>query len=508
MPSNSSNNKRIAKNTLVLYVRSVIVMIITLFTSRVILRSLGIDDYGLSNVIGGVVALFSFLRTSMTKSTQRYLNVEMALPHGKLNETFCVSMNIHVVIALFTFFVAETIGLWFLNSYIQIPEGREFAANIVYQSTVLSMVFMIVSVPYTADIIAHEEMGFFAVVSIIDAVLKLVIAYLIVYGSDRLVLYGILMGAISLLNLLMYYAYCRWKYEESKYRIYHNKEMTKSMLGYTSWIVVGYAAVVSTNNGNNILINMFHTVTANAAMGIASQVNGAVVSLTSNFQTAFNPQITKSYAAKEYGNLKNLVFSTSKISYFLLTFVSIPIAFNIDFLLNLWLEEVPENTNIFCILILCNSILNALSAPLNYTVLSSEKIKWFQIVTSLVYLSDLVIVYAFFLFGAPAVMALIVKVFVMPIVLYVRLHFFCRIVDSISQWSYFREVLLPLFFTTILCISCGYCTFYILNRGAYVILANIILIIFSSVTICLVGFSKKERESLMGVIAKKIKITK
>ena len=508
MPIISSNNKQIVKNTLVLYVRSIVVMIITLFTSRVVLRSLGIDDYGLSNVIGGVVALFAFLRTSMTKSTQRYLNVQMALPHGKLNETFCVSMNIHVVIALCTFLVAETIGLWFLNSYIQIPEGREFAANVIYQSTVLSMVFTVISVPYTADIIAHEEMGYFAVVSIIDAVLKLIIAYLIVYGSDRLVLYGILMGTISLFNLLMYYAYCHWKYDESKYRLYHNKEMTKSMLGYTTWVVVGYAGVVTTNNGNNILINMFHTVTANAAMGIASQVNGAVVSLTSNFQTAFNPQITKSYAAKEYDNLKNLVFSTSKISYFLLTFVSIPIAFNIDFILDLWLEEVPENSNIFCILILCNSILNALSAPLNYTVLSSEKIKWFQIITSLVYLSDLFIVYAFFLFGAPAVMALIVKVFIMVVVLYVRLHFFCRLVDSISQWSYFKEVLFPLFFTTILCIFCGYCVFYYMNQGAFVILANIILISFSSVTICMVGLSKKERNSFIRVVSNKFKRNK
>lgn len=498
------NNKRIAKNTLLLYIRSFVVMLVSLYTSRVILKALGVEDYGLYNVIGGVVGLFAFLRTSMTKSTQRFLNVEMAKPYGRLKETFSVSLTIHVIISSIALVLAETVGLWFLNSYIQIPEGRELAANVVYQSTVFSLIFTILSVPYNASIIAHERMGYFAVVSVIDAFLKLAICYMLYVGNtDRLIIYGWLMMGVNAINFILYAAYCLKRCPETSFRLIYDKGLFKEMLSYTTWTVVGQVAIVGTNQGNNILMNMFHSVTANAAMGVANQINHAVVSLTSSFQTAFNPQITKSYAAKDFEYLKFLVFTTSKISFFLLTFVSIPIAFNIDYILDIWLDTVPIYSNIFVILILCNTILNALSAPLNFTVLSSGKIKYFQIVTSLVYLSDLLFVYALFSQGFTPATALVVKVCIMVGVLGVRLFFANREVPCINARTYIREVAVPLFLCSVISVVCGLSLFYFATDLLHNIIATVVLMTISLLLIFFVGLNSKEKGMVNNLISKK-----
>lgn len=483
--------------------RSLIVMIITLYTSRVILHALGIEDYGLFNVVGGVVALFSFLRTSLTKSTQRFLNVAMARKEGWLKDTFSVSLTIHLIITVIAILLAETIGLWFLNNYIQIPEGREFAANIVYQTTVISLALTILSVPYNASIIAHEKMGYFAVVSIVDCVLKLIICYAIMQNRiDRLILYAWLMMCIALVNSLMYVLYCFKNCPECGLRLKYDKQMFKEMLSYTTWTIVGQTAVVGTNQGNNILVNMFYSVTANAAMGIASQVNAAIVTLSSNFQTAFNPQITKSYAIRDFDYLRFLVYSTSKISYFMLFIVSLPIMLNIDLILGIWLKEVPLYANIFCILVLCNSILNALSTPLNFSVLSSGKIKWFQIITSLVYLSDLLIVYLLFSFGCPSYTALAVKVLIMVVILFVRLYFSNREVECINLITFSKEVLTPIIGASLLCIVTGLILFKWINSILQSIIASFILVAISLSIIYLVGLNKKERKQLFKLIKK------
>ena len=502
----SRNNKRIAKNTVLLYIRSFIVMLVALYTSRVILIALGVEDYGLFNVIGGVVGLFAFLRSSMTKSTQRFLNFEMAKPNGRLNETFSVSLTIHVVIAGIALVLAETIGLWFLNTYIQIPEGREFAANMVYQATVVSFVFTIISVPYNASIIAHERMGYFAVVSVIDAFLKLAICYLIMIGDhDRLVIYGWLMMGVNALNFVLYAAYCLRRCPETSFRLLFDKGLTKEMLGYTTWTVVGQVAIIGTNQGGGILMNMFHSVTANAALGVASQVNNAVFSLTSNFQTAFNPQITKSYASKDYDYLRFLVFSTSKISYILLALVTIPIAFNIDVILNLWLDVVPQHTATFVVLIFGNTILNAMSAPFNYTVLSSGKIKFFQIVTSLVFLSDLVFVYILFSLGFPPETALIVKVSIMVVILFVRIFFANREVPCINVISYLKEVALPLLLSTVIVILLWLLMAPFIDNMLKRIIITVLLSMFSLLILFYIGLSSKERKMVENLIVKRIK---
>lgn len=489
------NGKRIAKNTIVLYLRSFVVLLLSLYTARLVLAVLGVDDFGLYNVVGGVVTLFSFFKTSLTKSIQRFLNVEMTKTNSRQKNVFKVGLTLHFFIALITLFFAETIGLWFINTQMNIPEGREIVANIVYQTTVVSLLATLISVPYNASIIAREKMTFFAIVSIVDAVLKLGIAYLILaVGQDKLIVYSFLLMGVSFVNLIMYVIYCRGRFEECCFGFLWEKQLVREMLGYTTWTFVGQTAIVGTNQGNNILVNMFHSVSANAAMGVATQVNHAVLNLTANFQTAFNPQITKSFALKDFEYLKSLVYTTSKISFFLLMVVSLPLALKMDVVLSIWLKTVPAYSSEFCILMLCNSILNALSTPLNFCVLSSHKIKWFQIVTSIVYLSDLAILYCLFSFGSPAVTALYVKVSIMVVILFVRLYYCHKVVDCINFTSYCKAVLFPLTLSSTICIACGFGLNHILGYN----FPSLIFIALYFITICCVvyvfGLKTEEKE--------------
>jgi len=498
-----SNTKRIAKNTIVLYIRMIVVMLITLYTSRVVLKALDVDDFGLYGVVGGVVGLFAFFKTSLGKATQRFLNVEMVAEEGDLKTVFRTSFTIHILVAAIMFIVAETVGLWFLNAKINIPEGREFAANIIYQTTIISVCISMLEIPFSADIIAHEKMSFFAVVSVLDAVLKLAIAFIIMADSgDRLILYGILMMTITIINVLLYFFYCKRKFFEINLRLCFDKKRFKEIFSFVGWTFVGQVAIVGCNQGNTILVNIFHSVAANAAMTVGVQVSNAVNNLSGNFQTAFNPQITKSYAEGNYNYLKFLVFTTSKISYCILFIVALPIIFNIDFVLDIWLDKVPELSNIFCILCLANGILNALSAPLNFCVMASGRIKWFQIVTALVYLSDIVILYALFKMGLPPETAMWVKVSIMVFILFVRLYYAHREIECIDFKTYLRQVLTPLMLVSLVSVFIGLALQPLFNDLIKRIVFTTILVLVNIVLIWFVALSKSQRMSLINMISK------
>lgn len=495
--SSATSNRRIAKNTLVLYIRMAIVLVISLYTSRIVLKALGISDFGLFGVIGGVIGLFAFLQSSLSKATQRFINVEMVSVDGKLKEVFRTSWTVHLLIIVAIIILAETIGLWFLNDKINIPEGREFAANVVYQTTVVSLCLSVLQTPFSANIIAHEDMTFFAIISVLEAALKLGIAFIILVSSkDHLIIYGFLIMGVSLLNAIAYYLYCKKKYNETSIKPYYNKEWFKSISGFVGWTLVGQVAIVACTQGTSILVNMFHSVIANAALTVGNQVSNAVTNLSSNFQMAFNPQITKSYAENSFDSLKNLVFMTSKISYCLLFVVALPICLNIEFVLDIWLEEVPENAGIFCVLLLINNIINALSAPLNFSVLSSGRIKWFQIVTSIFYLSDIIIVYGLFMVGFPAATAMWVKVIMMVGILFVRLYFAHREIPVIDFSSYLREVLIPLGLMSIVCILIGVLLSCFFSNIFWRLLYTSIVFFATIFLIWLVALNKNQRESV------------
>ena len=500
----SGNKKRIAKNTVVLYIRMVVVMFITLYTSRVVLKALGVDDFGLYGVIGGVVGLFSFLKTSMGKASQRFLNVEMVAEGGDLKAVFRTSMTIHFLIAIVLLVLAETFGLWFLNAKINIPEGREFAANIIYQTTIVSLCVSMIEIPFHADIIAHEKMTFFAVISVMDAFLKLLIAFLILFDNgDRLIMYGMLLMGISIINVILYYIYCKRKFFEISLKPFFDKERFKSIFGFVGWTLLGQAAVIGCNQGNGILVNLFHSVAANAAMTIGNQVSHAVTNLASNFQTAFNPQITKSYAEGNYSYLQSLVFTTSKISYCLLFVAMLPVAFNIDFILDLWLEKVPELSNIFCILFMVNAIINALSAPLNFSVMASGNIKWFQIVTAIVYLSDLVILYFLFGMGLPPATAMWVKVSIMVVILFVRLYYAHREIGCINFISYLKQVLIPLAVMSTGSIVIAFALHPLFTNLTMRIFLTMAIISVNLLLMWFVALNNSQRKSLISLIQKR-----
>lgn len=497
----ASNTKRIAKNTIVLYFRMIVVMLISLYTSRVVLQALGVEDFGLFNVVGGVVGLLTFFNRTMEKSTQRFLNISMVEGDDSLGRIFSSCITVHILIAISFLIVGETIGLWFLNTKVNIPEGRELAANIVYQATIFSLCTTFMSLPYSAAVIAYEKMTFFAVVSIVDSLLKLGIAWLLlVCSTDSLALYGILLLLMNIFNLGMFVIYCRKEYPVLKFRLSFNKDNFKKIFSFVSWTLVGQFAVVGCNQGNVVLVNMFHSLAANAAMSVGNQVNHAIASLTTNFQTAFNPQITKSFAENDFGYLKTLIYTTSKISFCILYVVALPIAFNIDWVLDVWLDTVPELSNTFAVLYIVNGIINAISMPFNFTVLSSGNIRNFQIATAILFLLDLPITYILFYLGMPATTVLWVKIGVIIVVFFLRVYYASTVVDTIKIGAVCRDVLLPMLITVVITLLlCYFVNMYADNQ----VIRFLYTIVIELVCIAMIWFvclRKSERVSLVNLI--------
>lgn len=390
-----SSSKTIAKNTMFLYVRMFLTMAVSLFTSRIILNTLGVEDFGIYNLVGGIVIMFSFINTAMLGATQRFLNFEMAKNSVEaVNKVFCVSMNAHIVMMLVIIVLSETIGLWFLNYKLNIPLDRMFAANVVYQFSLFAFCFDILKVPYNASVIAYEKMSFYARISIIEVVLKLMIVYLLLFFDfDKLILYSILVFTIAILVFIAYRYYSLKLFTSCNYKFVKDKILFKELLSFSSWSMFGNLALIGSNQGIYMILNIFLGVTINAAMAIASQVNMAVFSFVSNFQMAFNPQIIKSFASNDMRAHEKLVFQASKFSYYLLLILVLPILFNTAYILQLWLKIVPEYAVPFTQLMLVFSLIDALAGPFWVSMNATGKIKKYQIGVSIILFLNLPIAY-------------------------------------------------------------------------------------------------------------------
>lgn len=380
MAETSTNNKRIAKNTLFLYFRMLFIMAVSLYTSRVVLSTLGIEDFGIYNVVGGIVGMFSFINGAMTTGTQRYLNYAIGInDFAQTRKVFNTCINIHFFLAAIIFFLAETIGLWFFFTQMNIPDSRMNAAFWVYQFSIFTAGIMIISVPYNAVIIAHERMNIFAYISIVEVVGKLGIVYLLLIGNaDRLILYAFLMLCIQIGIRFLYGVYCKKHFPETVFLFVKDWKLTKEMLGFTGWNLWGGCAHIAFTHGVNILLNIFFGPSVNAARGIAIQVQNAVSQFATNFQTALNPQIIKSYALHDYIYMHKLVYRSSKFSFFLLFFLSLPILLETNVILSIWLENVPQYTVTFIRLILWIAIIDAISNPLMTSATATGKVKIYQ----------------------------------------------------------------------------------------------------------------------------------
>lgn len=390
-----SNNKRIAKNTLFLYFRMILVMGVTLYTSRIVLKELGVSDYGIYSLVGGFITLFGFLNAAMSSATQRYLTFDIGKnDHLQLQKTFSATLTIHIGIAVLVLLMAETLGLWYVNHKMVFPTGRLYAVNMVYQFSIAASLLGIIQVPYNALIIARERMSIYAYVSIAEVLLKLGIVYvLVVVGSDKLIMYAVLTFVVALGIRIFYQFYCRKNFKESQYIFEINKPFYKELIAYSGWNLFGNLAAVARGQGNNLVLNFFFGTTVNAAYGIMTTVNTAVASFITNFQMASNPQIIKLYAQNDAISMQRLINRTAKFSYFLSLFLIGPIYLNIDIILKIWLVNPPAYTGILIQLILICLLIDSISGPLMTGIQATGKIKMYQLVVGILVFLNLPISY-------------------------------------------------------------------------------------------------------------------
>lgn len=390
-----NDNKRIAKNTLFMYLRMFITVCVSLYTSRIVLRTLGVEDYGLYNVIGGVIAMFGFINGAMVNTTSRFITFYLGKKDiHRLTDIFNMSFFIHAIIALVVVLLGETVGLWFLQHEMTIPETRMFAAQWLFQLSVANTALAILTVPFNAAIVAHEKMSAFAYISILDAVLKLGVVFLLVIAPfDRLIFYGTLLFMIQAMDMAIYYVYCKRRFIETKFRVFWDCGIFKEMMGLAGWSALGNFSFLFYNEGINIMLNMFCGPAVNAARGIAVQIDNVIRQFANNVQTAINPQIIKSYATDDKRRMFTLMFASSRYCFFLLYLVSLPLMLEADCVLRIWLSEYPEHTVNFIRITLLSVLLETLSSPMFTANLASGKVKVYQIVISLISYSFMPITY-------------------------------------------------------------------------------------------------------------------
>ena len=453
MSDTSSANKRIAKNTLVLYVRMLFTMGISLFTSRVILQTLGVEDYGISSVVGGVISMFTFINAAMVSSTQRYLNFELVRGDAnQLRSVFSTSLQIHALIALAIIVLSETVGLWFLNEKLVIPEARMTAAMWVYQCSILSCAVSIMSTPYNAVIVAHEKMSAFAYISILDVSLKLLVVYLlVVLPFDKLIILAILNLLVQLFIRYIYTLYCHRHFPESYFQFWFNKILFKEMFGFAGWSFWGNLAAILYTQGLNMMLNIFFGPIVNAARGIAVQVQSAVQQFVGGFQTALNPQITKNYASNNLPQMHSLMFRSARFSFLLLFFLSLPVLMETNFILTLWLKTVPDDAVIFTQIMICISLIYTTANPCVIANQATGKVKIYQMVVGGILLLILPISYVVLKLGAPAYSVFIVHFCIESLAQFSRMYMLRKLIH-LPLWQYMKNIYIPIVSTVVIAI--------------------------------------------------------
>lgn len=477
--------------------RMLLLLAVSLYTSRIVLATLGVEDYGLYNVVGGIVSMFTFINMAMGNSTNRFITFSLGKGDKKeLKDVVGAACLIHWAIAILILIFAETIGLWFLHNKMVIPEGRMVAAEWVYQFSIVACMVTIISVPYNAIIIAHEKMGAFAFISIMDAVLKLLIVYLIqITGFDKLIFYAALILCVNILDRVIYQVYCVKHFEEArKIKLSTKFPQFKEMTSFAGWSLVGNLAFIGYTQGLNLLLNMFFGPAVNAARGIAVQVEGAIKGFVTNFQTAVNPQIIKSYAQKEYDRLHVLIYSSSKFSFFLLYCMVLPICLESSTILNVWLKDVPQYAVIFTILILITSLSEPLRNPIDRANQAAGNIRNYQIIEGGLLLLIVPLAYAVLKMGAKPYFVFIVQMIVMYSVHVVRLFLVCKKI-KMSKREYVKRVFVRVFCVAAIAAVLPMILHMILP-GSLLVSALIIVVSVLSVLICsyYVGLTKNEKQ--------------
>lgn len=509
MAEENENNKRIAKNTALLYIRMLFQMLVGLYASRLVLQNLGIVDYGLYNVVGGVVAMFEFLNGSMGTATSRFLNFELGKNQNavKLRQVFSTTLIIHTIIALIVVVLAETIGLWYIHHQLVCPDERMHAIDIVYQTTIIATVLSIISVPYNAAIVSHEKMGAFAYISIFEVSANLLIVYSLSFITyDHLITYSVLILALKSIVFYVYIHYCKRNFQETIGEWLFDKSLFKEMGSFALWIMNGSFAAVCYTQGLNLLLNAFFGPAVNAARGVAVQVQSKIVGFSSNFQTATKPQIIKSYASGDFDYMHKLIINTSKYSVLLLFLLSLPIILEIPFILKIWLKEVPKYTDTFVVLTLCVGIIESLRNPINTAIHATGNIKTFQIVEGTLSLMILPAAYVALKFGCSPISVFVVQIIGFVILQFVRLFLICPKIGMRIR-DYILGVFFPCIKVIIPSAIIGYWVKYLCNDINEIIAFFVVCIfVFMSTTIITfaLGVDKDMKRRILSIAKNKI----
>ncbi len=503
---NSHKGRIIAKNTLMLYVRMIFLLLVGFYTSRVVLDSLGEDDYGIYGVVGGVVAMFSIISGALNSAVSRFITFEMGKGEkADLNKVYSTSVLIQIVLAFVIVAICEPVGIWFIRNEMTIAPDRIPAALWVLQFSLLAFVVNLMSVPQMASITAHEKMSAYAYIGILDGLLRLGVALLIVHSpTDRLVWYSGLMAVAVMIVRMTYGIYCRRHFPECRFRLTFEKGLIREMFSFAGWNFIGVTSGVLRDQGGNILVNVFFTTAMNAARGVAVQLNGAVQGFVTNFMTAVNPQITKSYASGERDYMLSLVKKSSRMAFFLLFIIALPMLFNTEYLLEIWLKEVPDQSAAFVRLFLIFALSESLSSPLITAQLATGNIRNYQIIVGGLQLFNLPVSYALLKYGAPAQATVAVSIVISQICLVARLMLLRKMV-GLSPKEFFSQVYIKVLAVSAAAVLIPLLLSDVMPDGfAGFCLSVLLCIACAGISILYVGCTRGERKEMLSMISGRI----
>lgn len=483
-----------------------ITMIVGLITARVVLQSLGVEDFGLYNAVNGIVVLITFLNNSLTLATQRFLSYSMGKNDtSKTQDVFNASYLIYIGLALFIFIVGESIGLWFLNIKMSFPEGKIQLANFVYQFSLLITCLNIVRAPYSALFISAERLDFYAICAIVESVLHLFFVLLLLvvpFNPSYMYVVFQLMTALAILIWNHYYFRKHFGCEIRLSKV-SDKHLFKEILSFSGWGILGSSAVIGFQQGINILLNIFFGVTINAAFGLANRVSAMVNQFFAGFQTAANPQITKAYATGDTQHQLNLINKTSKISFILLMIVGVAVIYNIDYLLLIWLKEVPSHTSSLCSLMIIGAMIDALSSPLYVTVYATGNVKWYQVTISIILLLNLFVSYYLFSLGYPVETCMYVRI-ILFVIAYIARLFFVKIYTKIRIIDILKEVILPILVISIIVSITVYEFWNIDNPKIRLFCITPVIVVIMLFISYIIGCNKDEKKDIVNFIKYKL----
>lgn len=503
----SSNNKRIAKNTVLLYVRLVFTLLVSFYTTRVVLNVLGEEDYGINNVVAGFVSMFAFLNTSMSNGIQRFFNYERALGGAEAaKRVYNHALVIQAIVAFVIVILTETIGLWYLNNKMVIPTDRLYAAEWIFHFSVLSLVLVIFTVPYTAAVMSHEKMGYFAFVSIFEAVFKLVFVILLQFISlDKLIFYGFLQVCISLTSFVLYYTYSRAHFEEIRIKLVIRRNMLLKMVSFSGWNLLGTFAYTIKGQGLNLLLNSFFGPIVNAARGISFQVLNALQGFSHNLFISFRPQVVEAYAKGNYDRVRNLIYSMSKLSFYLFYLFVIPIVLEIEYVLRLWLcNNIPEYTIPFSILILFNTMVGNFNTPVTMVIHAIGKLKTYQCVTATAIVLILPISFFFLQAGGSPLVVYWVSL-AMVVINQILCLIVIRTLFDFRIRTYSKQVLLPSLFVFVIAPILPIVVHVLLDESFFrLVVVSIVSVVSLCVSVYSFGLNKNEKSIFLAFLSRLI----